>query len=50
MNFERVGELRRAAKLGMSDVRVSQIPDDIPLLHDLVCSNDCITVFNSYFL
>ena len=36
LNFERVGELRRQARLKIGNVRPSQIPDDVQILQDLV--------------
>mmetsp|Transcript_20154 Transcript_20154/g.33962 ORF Transcript_20154/g.33962 Transcript_20154/m.33962 type:complete len:1454 (+) Transcript_20154:116-4477(+) len=36
LNFERVGELRRLARLNIGDVRAAQLPDDIEVLQQLV--------------
>lgn len=36
LNFERVGELRRLAKLNIGEVRASQLPDDVEVLQQLV--------------
>lgn len=36
LNFERVGELRRLARLNLGDVRASQLPDDVEVLQQLV--------------
>ncbi len=48
LNFERIGELRRQAHLGLGDIRASKLPDDIQLLQQLLAQvSVCIPNYNN---